>query len=178
VSQTHVEEYGYAMLKISMVSDRYYEQSFRTLGAPAETHDLVETAKFLFDGASVGYKADHSFPIPESFQDTPSGSHAHWESLDQTPDNFERLGLTLVSNALIIALEHRHPDAVSPHILRRLSIVIRAQDVTLFSAIGGRPERQEGSHSHDILGEFVPRLDHAMGRIGLIDPVDRLVDVH
>jgi hypothetical protein len=166
------------MLKISMVSERYYERSFRALGAPDEAHELVETAKFLFDGASVGFKADDTFPAPQAFEDGVNASHTRWESLGATPDEHERLGLTMVSNSLIIALEHRHPGAASPYIRRRLTVVIGAQDVTLFSSVGGRPERREGPHSHDVVGEFAPRMDSAMGRIGLRTSADTMADAY
>lgn len=151
-----------------MANERHYERAFHTLGAPAETLHLVNHAKFLFAAADFGYKLDNALPIPgRPLEDDVNASHAHWEWHGDTSDEYERLGVTLVSSALILALEHRHEDMQFAEARRRTSIVVHAQKVALHTSDRGSPRYIETPRDWDVVEGFTSQLEHTMAQIGL-----------
>jgi len=159
-----------------MSDERYYPRSLEALklNVPSKAQDLVESVQALFDAASEGYKTDNSLLIPERFHDDVNATTARWEWRGDTADNFERLGINLVGNSLLIALEHRHGDIphrdrrMSPHDYPRTTLVLGAQKATIHASHAGGSGRLEAPYSGEgVVREFRFRLNHAMSTVGL-----------
>lgn len=97
-------------------------------------------------------------------------SQLFWEQQGERRYEHERLCLTLGLDGLTIAIGHRHDGETIPSISERHSFVTASMYVTSEHhrlTVTNQARREQHLVNREAAKEFLPRLDHTLGVLGL-----------